>query len=147
MAHSYANNFVHCVFSTKDRVANISEGIRSRVWAYVMGTAEHLGIRLICIGGTADHLHMLIALPASCTLSSAVQRLKANSSRWMNEQGVMFAWQEGYAAFSVSPSQVERVKEYIRNQAEHHKRRNFEEEFLAFLKKSGVEYDPKQVFG
>ncbi len=95
----------------------------------------------------ANHVHLLLALPASCTLSSAVQRLKANSSRWMNEQGVLFAWQEGYGAFSVSPSQLERVKEYIHNQPEHHKRPNFEEEFLAFLRKSGVEYDPHQVFG
>ena len=102
---------------------------------------------MIKIGGMADHVHILFALPADVTLAHAVQVFKANSSRWMRERVPTFAWQEGYAAFSVSASGVGAVKKYIENQPEHHKRRSFEEEFLALLKKCGVAYDPKFVFG
>jgi putative transposase len=88
-----------------------------------------------------------MALPAKHSLSNAVRNLKANSSRWMSENGPRFSWQEGFGAFSVSSSRAPSVKHYIRNQAEHHKKRNFEEEFLLLLKKSGVDYDPQYVFG
>ena len=80
-------------------------------------------------------------------LSAVLRDLKANSSRWMREGNPKFAWQEGFGAFSVSPSQTPTVKQYIRTQAEHHKKRNFEEEFLLRLKKSGVDYGPRYVFG
>jgi putative transposase len=100
----------------------------------------------MALGGTANHIHILMTLPPKQSLSAAVRDLKANSSRWMSETGLGFAWQSGFGAFSVSPSQAV-VKNYIRNQAEHHKRRNFEEEFLLLLKKAGIEYDPKFVFG
>jgi REP element-mobilizing transposase RayT len=113
----------------------------------MFGIAKNLGIGILAIGGTANHIHILIALPAKCPLSYAVRDLKANSSRWMNENSQHFSWQEGFGAFSVSPSQAPVVKRYIRNQAAHHQTRNFEEEFLLLLKKSGVEFDPKRVFG
>lgn len=90
---------------------------------------------------------MLIAVPAKRALSEVIRDLKANSSRWMSENGPAFSWQEGFGAFSVSPSQVPTVKQYIRGQAEHHRKRTFEEEFLLLLKKSGVPYDPQYVFG
>jgi REP element-mobilizing transposase RayT len=102
---------------------------------------------MVAIGGTENHLHVLLGLPATMSLSDAVRTLKANSSRWMRDARPDFGWQEGYGAFSVSPSNAEIVKEYIRNQREHHKKRNFEEEFIALLKKSGVDYDPRYVFG
>jgi putative transposase len=92
-------------------------------------------------------VHILMALPAKQPLSFAIRDLKANSSRWMSANHPGFSWQEGFGAFSVSPSQAPTVKQYIRNQAEHHRKRNFEEEFLLLLKKSGVSYDPKYVFG
>jgi putative transposase len=95
----------------------------------------------------ADHLHILLSLSPTKTLAETVRDLKANSSRFMSESGPQFSWQEGYGAFSVSPSQIPVVKGYIRNQAEHHKMRNFEQEFLALLKKAGVAYDPRYVFG
>ncbi len=85
-----------------------------------------------------------MALPSKMSLSEAVMKLKGNASRWM---GPHFAWQEGYGAFSVSPSHLEKVKAYIRGQAEHHRRRSFEDEFATLLKKCGVEYDAKYVFG
>ena len=102
---------------------------------------------LLAAGGTANHVHLLFALGATVPLSKAVQTFKANSSRWMGDRGIEFAWQEGYGAFSVSASQASRVKDYIRNQAKHHRRRSFEEEFVELLRRSGIPYDPKFVFG
>lgn len=147
MPHTYSTNLVHCVFSTKGRVDSIPDQFREQLYAYIFGIARNLGIGILAIGGTCNHAHILMALPAKHPLSDVVRDLKANSSRWMSEHDFRFSWQEGFGAFSVSPSQVVVLKEYIRNQAEHHKKRNFEEEFLLLLKKSGIEYDPKCVFG
>ncbi len=147
MAHTYATIFVHLVFSTKERAALIPAEKLGSLWAYVMGIARNHGVIPIAVGGTPNHLHALIQLPATMSVADAANKLKSNSSRWMSGHGPRFAWQEGYGAFSVSPSQVESVKEYVANQAEHHKRRDFEEEFVALLKNCGVDYDPKYVFG
>jgi putative transposase len=147
MSHTYGTNLVHCVFSSKGRIDSIPNGIRERLYAYLFGIARHLGIEILAMGGSANHIHILIALPAKFPLSYAVRDLKANSSRWMTENGPRFCWQEGFGAFSVTFSQAAVVKEYIRNQDAHHRKRNFEEEFLLLLKKSGVDYDPKYVFG
>ena len=97
-------------------------------------------------GGTANHLHLLISLPPTITLAKAVQELKGNTSRSLNEMSP-FAWQEGYSAFSVSQSQRKTVGDYIDRQTEHHAKWSFEQEFLAMLKKSGIAYDPRFVFG
>ena len=145
--HTYSTNLVHCGFSTKGRVDLISAVLEERLHAYMFGTAKNLGIEILALGGTANHIHFLMTLPPARPLSYAMRDLKANSSRWMSEHGTPFAWQEGFGAFSVSPSQAPVVKRYVRNQAEHHKKRNFEEEFLLLLKKSGISYDPKHVFG
>ena len=102
---------------------------------------------MLATGGTRDHAHVLFALPADTSAARAVQRIKANSSRWMGQQGIRFAWQEGYAAFSVSASEHEAVKRYIANQAEHHRKQTFEEELVAMLKRAGVENDPEKIFG
>jgi putative transposase len=147
MAHTYATVFVHVVFSTKERAALIPADKLEPMWAYVMGIARNHGISPVAIGGTSNHLHALVQLPSTMSLSDAANKLKSNSSRWMSEHGPRFAWQEGYGAFSVSPSQVESVKGYIATQAEHHKKRNFEEEYVALLRKCGVDYDPKHVYG
>jgi len=113
----------------------------------MFGIAKNLGIETLALGGIANHVHILLALPPTKSLSDAVRDLKANSSRWMREKGHNFAWQSGFGAFSVSPSQAPLVKAYIRDQAKHHRRRSFEDEFLALLKKSGIAFDPKWVFG
>ena len=102
---------------------------------------------VLCVGGTANHVHLLIGLPASMPLAKALQILKANSSRWIGEHGFDFAWQEGYGAFSVSASNVGAVKYYIEHQVEHHAKHSFESEFVSLLQKSGVAYDPKFVLG
>jgi putative transposase len=117
------------------------------LYRYFIGIGKNLHIGIIDVGGIANHVHLLMALPSDISLAKAIQALKANSSRWLREHGVDFAWQEGYAAFSVSASQREGVRRYIENQAEHHRRRTFEDEFVALLQKSGVKYDPHFVFG
>ncbi len=146
MSHTYIANFVHCVFSTKHRQNLIPVELQPKLWAYLIGTANNLHITMVAVGGTANHVHMLIAAPPAMPLAVAVQKLKANSSRLMGEQGLSFEWQKGYLAFSVSASQVETVKHYIRNQEEHHRKRTFEEEFLTLLKKSGVVCDAEHLF-
>ena len=92
-------------------------------------------------------MHLLLSLPATVPLAKAVQLLKGGSSKWMNENGIRFAWQEGYGAFTVGISQRAQTMSYINAQQEHHRRRSFEEEFLAFLKKHDIEYDLKYVWG
>lgn len=144
MAHTYASNFVHCVFSTKERRPLIPAARTVELHAYLGCIANGEGFTLIAAGGTANHIHLLFILPASCSLAQAVQKLKGSSSRWM---GRGFSWQEGYGAFSVSASQVPVVKKYIQNQEEHHRKRSFEEEFVALLRNCGIEYDERYVFG
>jgi putative transposase len=144
MAHTYAANFIHCIFSTKDRCPLIPDTRTAELYAYLGGIARGEGFSLIAAGGTANHLHLLFVLPATSSLAQAVQKLKGSSSRWM---GNSFSWQEGYGAFSVSPSQIPVVKNYIQNQEEHHRKGNFEEEFVSVLRHCGIEYDERYVFG
>ena len=145
MSHAYARNYLHVVFVVKGRRNLIRDP--DRLWAYMRGIACNYEIDLEAIGGTANHVHILMALPPKLSLSHAMQALKANSSKWMNETGHWFLWQEGYAAFSVSASNLAQVAAYVRNQPEHHKHVTFEEEFLALLKKHSIDADPAQVFG
>ena len=144
MAHTYASIFIHCVFSTKDRRPLIRADRMTELYAYLTGIARGEGLSLIAAGGTADHVHLLLALPAPYPLAGAVQKLKGSSSRWM---GTAFSRQEGYGAFSVSPSHVPVVKRYLQNQEEHHRKRSFEEEFVVLLRNCGIEYDERYVFG
>jgi putative transposase len=145
MAHTHTCNLVHCIFSTKDRADRIYDP--PRLWQYVGGIARQKGILLLAAGGTGNHLHLLIALPPTMTLAKAIQELKGNTSRWLNELKPGFAWQPGYGAFSVSQSQQKAVIEYIDGQAQHHAKWTFEQEFLTMVKKSGITYDPRFVFG
>ena len=105
------------------------------------------GIPILAIGGIADHVHLLISIPPTRNLSKIICDPKANSSRWLNENGERFAWQKGYAAFSVSPSLIAAVQRYVRNQEEHHRKRNFEEEIRELLRNSGISFKPNEVFG
>jgi putative transposase len=143
VSQTYAANFIHCVFSTKGRKDLIAPELRSKLWAYIFGIGKNLSIELLAVGGTANHVHVLIGLPPTLRLAEAIQKLKANSSRWMGEQNISFEWQKGYGAFSVSPSLLKTVKAYIRNQEQHHRKRSFEEEFRALLQKSGIAYDER----
>jgi REP element-mobilizing transposase RayT len=117
------------------------------MWAYVAGICKNHGIFVHAVGGMDDHIHLLIQVPPTLALAKAVLAIKSNSSRWANEQGNKFAWQQGYAAFSVSSSRVPEVVRYIQTQESHHRRMTFDAELVALLKKHGVEFDPNFVFG
>jgi len=141
---------VHVIFSTKGRQKRLHDEIQPKLWAYIAGIARNHKFEAIKIGGAEDHCHALILLPPPIPLAKAVQTLKGCSSKWLNDTGVAgtaFAWQEGYGAFSVSASQTDAVVEYIKNQSEHHKKRNYEEEFLELLKRYGIAYDPVYALG
>jgi len=147
MSHTYAQNVIHVVFSTKDRRKAISKEFQPRIWAYTAGICKKHRIFVHAVGGMEDHIHLLIQVPPILALAKAVLAIKTNSSRWANEEGHQFAWQQGYAAFSVSASIVPVVVRYIRNQEAHHRKLSFDAEFLAMLKKHGMNIDPKFVLG
>jgi len=147
MSHTYAQNVIHVVFSTKDRRKIISREFQAAMWSYVAGICKKHEIFVLSIGGSDDHIHLLIQIPPPLSLAKAVLAIKSNSSRWANDQGNRFAWQEGYAAFSVSSSNVPAVIRYIQNQESHHRRMDFDAELLALLRKHGIEFDPAFVFG
>ena len=148
MSHTYVSNLVHCVFSTKNRRNLIKPEMQPDLWAFIGGIARKNGFKALMVGGTENHVHVLLSLPSDMTVAKAMQLVKGASSRWLNENHARgFAWQEGYGAFSVGISQKNDTIAYIRSQPEHHCKRSFEEEFVAFLKKHGVEYDPRYVWG
>jgi len=148
MSHTYVSVLLHCVFSTKGRCGLIPPTKQPDLWAYFGGIARKNGFKALAAGGTDNHVHLLLSLPATMPVAKAMQLLKGGSSKWMNDSGAnSFAWQEGYGAFSVGISQQSGTISYFRSQAEHHHKREFEEEFLAFLKKHGIEYDPTYVWG
>jgi REP element-mobilizing transposase RayT len=144
LSHTYTQNLLHIVFSTKERQRAIPEARQSRLWAYVAGICQHEGMFVHEIGGMEDHIHLLLQIPPTTALSKAISIIKANSSRWMGDK---FSWQQGYAAFSVSASNIPAVARYIKNQKTHHRKMGFDDEFLALLKKHGVQFDAKYVFG
>lgn len=150
MSHSYSSNRIHVVFSTRNRERRIRPDLQPKLWAYIAGVARNHEFETAMVGGVEDHAHTLLILHAALPLAKAIQLMKGVSSKWLNESGDAgkdFAWQEGYGAFSVSASHTDAVIEYIQNQAIHHAKRNFEEEFLGLLKRHGIEYDPRYVFG
>ena len=145
MARSYVLNHLHCVFSNKNRAQLIRDP--RALWDYMRGIARNCGFSVLAIGGTENHVHVLLSVPAKLTLLEIMRDLKANSSRFMKERVAGFSWQDGYSALSVSPSQVGIVKRYIANQAEHHSRQPFDAKYLALLKKAGVTTDRDEALG
>ncbi len=149
MAHSFVNQLLHCVFSTKERRPFITPDLQARLYPCIGGIANENKIKLIVAGGMADHIHLLVSLPSTLSIAKAMQLVKGGSSKWIHDtfaEHRRFEWQEGYAAFSIGTGDVSRTVAYINNQAEHHKRRDFKTELLAFLRKHGIEYDERYVF-
>jgi len=142
--HTLASNLVHCVFSTKDRANLIAEP--ERTWQYITGIARAKHVPLIAIGGTKNHVHLLLALPPAMPLAKVIQDIKGNSSRWLGETSRHFAWQPGYGAFSVSQSRRDAVVEYISHQEQHHAKWSFEQEFITLLRNSKIDFDSRYVF-
>ena len=147
MSHSYSQNHLHIVFSTKDRHKLITASMQPKLWSYLAGIGRNHGFLVLANGGIEDHVHLLIQLPPVLALAQAISLLKSNSSKWMTDHGLQFGWQEGYGAFSVSASNLSKVEKYIANQAKHHRKMTFETEFEDLLRKHGIEFDPKYVFG
>ncbi len=149
MSHTYSSALFHCVFSTKERRKLIPSDIQPRLWAYMGGVARKREMKALGVGGTDDHAHLLLSLPSSLPIAKAMREIKSESSRWMQEECGFagFEWQEGYGAFSIGWTQVEATLKYIARQQEHHRRRDFQAEFVAFLKKHQIEYDPRYVWG
>jgi len=147
MSHTYSQDYQHIVFSTKERLKLITKPMQPKLWSYMAGVGRNHDFLVLANGGMEDHVHLLVQVPARMATAEVVSLVKSNSSRWMNEHGIKFAWQEGYGAFSVSKSNLGAVTKYIANQERHHRKVTFEEEFIGFLEKLGIEYDPKYVFG
>lgn len=147
MPQSLSRVYLHVIFSTKDREKDLMPKIRDKLHSYIGGTLNDLDCQSIAIGGMADHVHLLFCLGRTITMADVVKQVKANSTLWLKRQlGCNFAWQRGYAVFSLSKSQVEEVRKYIENQEEHHRVRTFQEEYRTFLKLYDVSFDETYVW-
>jgi REP element-mobilizing transposase RayT len=149
MPQSFTCLHYHLVFSTKHREPTITPDIRPRLWEYLGGAVRSEGGVALLVGGTADHIHMLVTLRQQPALADLMRQIKTNSSAWVHETFPAaggFWWQAGYGAFTVSHSAVGRVKEYIANQEGHHKRRTFQDEFRGLLARHGIEFDEKYLW-
>jgi REP element-mobilizing transposase RayT len=145
MPSTHLSLHYHVIFSTKNRLPNISEAWRERLHAFLGGAVRKLGGVPESVGGTGDHVHLLVGLRATHTLADVLREIKSVSSHWVHDTvgERSFSWQDGYSAFTVSASQIERVKSYIARQEIHHRKQSFQEEYVEFLRQSGVEYDEK----
>jgi putative transposase len=149
MSQSLVQNLVHLIFSTKHRTPFLGPAIHPEVNSYLAGILREWDSPAILAGSVADHVHILFSLSKNHALSKVVEEVKKGSSRWIKTKGKDFAnfyWQNGYGAFSVSQSNVSAVQRYIATQEEHHRRVTFQDEFRAFLKKHGVEYEERYVW-
>jgi REP element-mobilizing transposase RayT len=149
MPQSLAALYVHLVFSTKNREPFIGPDLAPRLYAYIGGILRETGSVLLEAGGMPDHIHLLVSLGRQTSVADAVRNVKANSSRWVHEtfpNRAAFGWQNGYGAVTVSHSNVEAVREYIRGQAEHHKTKTFQDELREFLRRHAIDWDERYVW-
>ena len=148
MAHTYSQLAIHIIFSTQDRIPYLKPELHNRVFQYMAGIAHGIDATDVLVNGVADHVHILMTIPPALAVAAAVNKIKANSSKWIHEQRLLpraFSWQTGYAAFSVSPSKVAEVIRYIQNQEAHHHKISFQDEYRAFLKAHGIDYDSRYL--
>jgi putative transposase len=149
MGQSLVKNYVHIVFSTKYRQHLIDEAIENELHAYLGGICTRLECHSIKIGGYTDHIHILCRLSKKIALMKLLEELKSHSSKWIKTKGDSyrdFYWQDGYGAFSVNPAQLNVVVNYIANQKEHHRKKDFQGEYRSILKKHKVEFDERYVW-
>jgi putative transposase len=149
MAHTATNVLVHFIFSTHHREPLINSGVQSDLHAYLGGIIREIGGVALCVNGMADHVHLLVRMPATHSVADVARLIKTNSSRWVHQRWPQlknFAWQAGYGAFSVSESGIDAVRAYIEKQQQHHTKRSFQEEFVVFLKKNHIAIDEKYLW-
>jgi putative transposase len=146
---SLSNVLVHIVFSTKGRTPYLDEALRPELYKYIAGILRNLNSNLVQIGGVEDHIHILLTQPKTLSMAQLVEKLKTSSSKWIKAEFPKmraFAWQSGYAAFSVSFEAAPAVKRYIQTQREHHQKRSFEDEFRELMALAGIEFDERYVW-
>jgi REP element-mobilizing transposase RayT len=149
MPQSLAYNYSHIVFSTKYRYPFIDQEIEDELFQYIGGICKNLDFKPVKIGGYRDHIHILCVLSRKVTLMKFIEEIKSHSSKWMKTKGEKykeFYWQRGYGSFSVNPSQIDVVVRYIENQAKHHQKKTFQEEYRTILKKYNVDYDERYLW-
>ena len=149
MAQTLVSLLIHIIFSTKHRADLIEPEIESELFAYIAGIVSNNDSKLIIAGGTKDDVHLLVSLGKTISLSKLVGDIKRDSSKWLKTKNAAFQgfyWQDGYGAFSIGQSQLERVKDYITRQKEKHATRSFEDEVRAFSKKYGIKHDERYIW-
>jgi len=149
MPQSFVSLPVHLVFSTKHREPLLHDAPRVRLFEYIGGTLRSQQSKLLAAGGTPDHVHLLVSLNKQIALADLLRDVKSSSSKWVHDtfpKARSFAWQSGYGAIAVSHSNLPEVKRYIGNQAEHHRARSFQEEFMALLTKHEIEFDERYLW-
>ena len=150
MGHTYTSLLMHVIFSTKNRRPTLRADFRQRLYEYMNGLGQPEGIgEVLNLGGTDNHLHGLLGMRPDISPAEAMMRWKSLSSGWVHKtipDAQDFGWQVGYAMLSIGRSSVPQLIQYIERQEEHHRRQTFEDEFLAFLAKYEIEYDPKYVW-
>ena len=149
MANTYTQIYIQFVFAVKHRNGLIHSSWKNELYKYITGIVQNNKHKMICINGVADHIHILISVKPTQSLSDLMQDVKGSSSKWINEMKFVkgkFEWQEGFGAFSYAKSELKNVIAYIENQEEHHRQKTFRNEYLEFLAKFEIEYDEKYIF-
>ena len=149
MADTYTQLYFHIVFAVKSRARLIEKSWKDDLNKYITGIISNKSQKLMIINGMPDHVHMLISTKPDCNVSDLVRDIKSNSTKWINKTGLMkskFAWQNGFGAFTVSQSQLNKVIRYIENQEQHHSSKSFKEEYVDFLKAYQIDYDEEYIF-
>ena len=148
MSQSYTCLCYHVIFATKGREPSITAEVQKRLYDYIGGIIKGENGYLLAVGGVADHVHLLIVLHPQSSVAEVMRLVKANSSKWVHETFPgknRFTWQVGYGAFTVSFSNIDQVKQYIADQERHHRGATFDEEFVIFLERHKVQYDPRYL--
>ncbi len=148
MANTYTKLNIHIVFHVKSTGITIRQKDLEQVFAYIGGIIQNVGGYPITVGGITNHIHILATMPKTMSVSEFVQKIKANSSKWIktiDEYYEDFAWQEGYGAFCVSPSLLKKTIRYIETQEQHHHEVSVRDEFIQFLKENGIEFDERYL--
>jgi putative transposase len=149
MANTYSQINIHAIFSVQGRENLLNKEFRERIFEYISGTMKGIGLFPLAVNGYSDHIHIFFELPPNISVSKALQEIKSNSSKWINDEHIIpgkFQWQKGFGAFANSRSQRNSVIQYILNQEIHHAKNSFRDEYLGLLDKYGIEFNKNYLF-